>query len=316
MAKPIQLAGPDKACPDKDCHAAMTLLKCATLVVADAGAACERYARWMDYAVVERGAVPADLAASWGTPASTGREYAVLQPASGEPVFLRFVAGDPVPGYRPIRTFGWAATELCVTDVEAVNARMAQSPFAVIGPPKPLDGYATIKPMQVRGPDAEVVYLTQILVDDPASGLPRPRSLVDRPFIMVHACADLAAGIGWAREVLGLEVIDPVSLRYSMINLAFGQDEDAQTAIVTARYGDHTFLELDQYPAAATARPRHSGALPPGVAIVSMLHPDMARLGGHWLAEPVVRDGAVYGGRASGVVLTPDGAILEVIDAS
>ena len=157
-----------------------------------------------------------------------------LQPASGAEVFLRFVEGDPVPGYRPIRTYGWAAIELCVTDVEAVNARMLQSPFEVIGPPKPLDGFATIKPMQVRGADQETVYLTEILVDGPSHGLPSPQSLIDRPFIMVLACPDLTTGIAWTRDVLGLDVIDPVAIRYSMIALAFDLPPDEKTEIVTA----------------------------------------------------------------------------------
>ena len=45
-----------------------------------------------------------------------------------------------------------------------------------------------------------------------------------------------------------------------------------------------------------------------------MIHPDFARLDGHWLSPPVVRDGPLYGGRAVGVLHTPEGALLEVID--
>lgn len=292
----------------------MTLLKCATHVVADLAAAVARYGEWMDYTVAEAGEVPADLAAAWGAPASAGRRYAVLAPASGEAVFLRFVEGDPVPDYKPIRTFGWAAIELCVTDVHAVHERMKASPFEVIGPPKLLDGFATVTPMQVRGPDLETVYLTQINQPGPGTGLPEPQSLIDRPFIMVLACPDLAASMAWVREVLGLEMIDPVAINYSMISLAFGLPEGEKVALSTARGGGQTFLELDQYPAAATARPAHPGALPPGVAITTMLHPDFARLEPHWASAPVVREGPLYAGRRTGVLRTPEGALLEVIE--
>ncbi len=171
----------------------MTLLRCATLVVGDVEAATGRYVEWLDYAVVESGTLPDDLAAAWQAPASAGRPYSVLQPASGSQVLLRFVEGDGVPEYQPIRSFGWAATEICVQDVEIVNERMQRSEFEVIGPPKPLDGFPTVKPMQVRGPDREIVYLTEIRTDDPASGLPTPRTLIDRPFILVLACSDLEA---------------------------------------------------------------------------------------------------------------------------
>lgn len=295
----------------------MTLLKCATHVVDSVAATCARYERWMDFSVVEQGHVPSDLAAAWHCPASAGRAYAVLLPASGEQVFLRFIEGDPVPEYRPIRTYGWAAIELCVTDVEVVHTRMRESPFEVIGPPRMLDGFTTIKPMQVRGADAEVVYLTEFSGHDPALALPKPVSLIDRPFIIVHASRDLASGRHWLGDVLGLAVTDPVSIRYTMIERAFGLTAGDRTAIATAGWpGGETFLEFDQYPQQASDRPRHAGALPPGVAVVTMLHPEIARIDGHWLSPPHPREGAIYGGRLTGVLQTPDLALLEVIDAS
>ena len=291
----------------------MTLLRCATHVVDDLTAACQRYVEWMDYAVVEMGRVDEDLAALWLAPASEGRLYALLQPASGAGVYLRFVEGDAHEDYQPIRTYGWAAIELCVTDVDAVNRRMLESPFEVIGPPKDLDGFSTVKPMQVRGDDLEVVYLTQMLVDGPAHGLPSPQSLIDRPFIMVLACPDLKAGIAWVRDVLGMEVIEPVAIRYSMIAKAFDLPEGEKTEIVTAKWKGEVFLELDQYPQGARPRAAHPGALPPGVAITTMVHPDMARLEGHWAVEPAVREGVLYQGRCVGMLRTPEGALLEII---
>ena len=293
----------------------MTLLKCATHVVEDGAAASQRYSEWMDYRVVESGAVSSELAGSWMAPVTAGRSYTLLQPASGANTFLRFVEGDPVPEYRPIRTYGWAAIELCVQDVEVVNARMLRSPFEVIGPPKPLDGFTTVKPMQVRGQDLETVYLTEMLVDGPAHGLPAPASLIDRPFIMVLACPDLRRSATWVREVLGLEVIEPVSIHYSMISKAFDLPPEEKVELVTAKWKGEVFLELDQYPAAATKRTAHPGALPPGVAITTMEHPDFARFDGHWAAPPVRREGPLYAGRRVGMLRTPEDALLEVIEA-
>ncbi|NKI98333.1 VOC family protein [Novosphingobium sp. SG707] len=293
----------------------MTLLKCATHVVADLDDAVARYGAWMDYAVVESGVVDDGLAALWMAPGGAGRRYALMQPASGAQTFLRFVEGDVVADYTPIRSYGWAAIELCVTDVEAVNARMMASPFEIIGPPRPLDGFAIVKPMQVKGADKEVVYLTQILAPGAEHGLPAPQSLVDRPFIMVLACPDLRAAMDWARDVLGLEVIDPVAIRYSMIAKSFDLPEGQKTEISTGRWGDHVFLEFDQYPQGACPRPRIEGQLPPGVAITTMEHPDFARLAPHWAVPPAVREGALYQGRRTGMLLTPEGALLEVIEA-
>ena len=292
----------------------MTLLKCATLMVRDVAESADRYAKWLDYAVVEQGEVPGELAASWNAPASAGRPYVVMQPASGAEVFLRFIEADVVKAYEPIRTYGWAATEICVQDVEAVNARMEQSEFEIIGPPKPLDGFPTVKPMQVRGPDKEIVYLTEIRVDDPASGLPSPQSLIDRPFIMVLACADLLANIAWVRDVFGFEMIEPVAIAYTMISKAFGLPEDSKHELVTAKWKGEVFIELDQYPAGATPRPAHEGALPPGVSITTLTYPDFDRLEAHWTSPPVVRGGPMYGGRRVGVLTSPDGALFEVVE--
>ncbi len=294
----------------------MTLLACATHVVADLDAAVARYTAWFDYQVVAQGPLDAELAAAWGAPDSAGRASAVLQPASGADTFLRLVEGDRVPGYEPLRTYGWAATEICVQDVGVVHARMTQSPFMVIGQPKPLDGFEMVIPMQVEGPDQEIVYLTEIPEDGSALGLPVPRGFIDRPFIMVLASADIAATVVWAREVLGLVVSDPVAIRYTMLIRSFALPDEAKTLIATAGQPGDTVLEFDQYPAAATVRPCHPGALPPGVAVVTIRHPDIAQLAGHWASPPVRRDGAPYGGRLCGVLRSPDGALLEVIDGA
>lgn len=293
----------------------MTLLKCATLTVSNVDASTARYAQYFDYAVVEEGVVAEDLAAAWGTPASAGRPYAVMQPASGTPIFLRFVEGTPVADYEPIRSFGWAATEICVQDVEAVNERMiASGDFEVIGPPKPLDGFPNVKPMQVRGPDKEIVYLTEIRVEDASSGLPNAQALIDRPFIMVLACPDLEKTAAWLRDVLHLNVTDPVAIRYSMISLAFNLPAESRHALSTASWQGQVFLEADQYPEGAVERSVAAGELPPGVAIVSMAYPDLNRLDSHWFSEPTPRHGPLYGGARVGVLKTPEGALLEVIE--
>ena len=101
----------------------MRLLRAATLVTPDPEAAAARYGTWFDYTIAERGVVDPALAAAWQAPASAGRRFVVCQPASGAEIFLRFVEGPLVAGYRPLRSFGWAAIELCVQDVLAVAAR-------------------------------------------------------------------------------------------------------------------------------------------------------------------------------------------------
>ena len=293
----------------------MHLLRAATLVTRDPDATARLYATWFDYRVVEHGVVADTLAQSWGAPNAAGRRYAVCRPASGAEIYLRFVEGDAPTSYRALRTYGWAAIEICVQDVLAVEARMQASPFRIIGPPKPLDGLPTIFPMQVQGPDDEVVFLTQILGDLPEYELPRAQSLVDHLFILVLACSDLDASSRWLEHALHLQAGRALELSYGVLSAAFELPADHKHRIATLTHGRNVFLEVDQYPQNATARPRVSGELPPGVAIATFRHPDFDALEGPWITPPAPRDGAVYGGGRVGVMIGPDGALVEVVEA-
>lgn len=294
----------------------MTPLKCATHVVADVEAAAARFTQWLEYRVAKHGVVEDDEAALWCAPATAGRRQIVLRPASGTPIFVRLVEGDPVEDYRPIRTYGWAATEICIQDVAVIHERMRQSPFEVIGPPKPIPGLPVIHPMQVLSPDREIIYLTEIKPEGPEHGLPAPRSLVDHPFILVLASRDMAGTRTWFEQVVGLTFSDPMAIPYSMINKAFGLPADTLHTLTVGNRDGWDFIELDQYPAGATPRPRHPGALPPGVAICTLSLPDIDRLAGHWAVEPRRYDGPVYDGRRVGMLETPEGALLEIVEAS
>jgi hypothetical protein len=291
----------------------VNLLRAATLCVRDVEATASRYAQWMDYVVVERGVVDPALAASWGAPAASGRAFALCRPASDAEVFLRFVQADPPADYRPLRTFGWSAMEICVSDTLAVDRRMQASPFEVIGPPRELDGMPEIFPMQVRGPDDEIVYLTQIRGQPPGTRLPVAQAAIDRLFIMVLGSSDLGRTRRWFADELGLAASDEVSLRYTMLSKAFDLPADTKHAIATGGHGIDTFLEFDQYPAAAVVRAHAPDELPPGIAMVTLEHPDLTAVGADWLSRPQARDGAVYGGRRQGVVRCPDGALIELV---
>lgn len=294
----------------------MNLLRCATHTVSDLDATIARFSQWLDYSVVEQGEVPMDLASAWAAPASAGRRYAVMGPSSGAPVYLRFIEGDPVPAYLPIRSYGWAAIEICVQDVLAVNERMLMpdSPFPVIGPPTRIAGIDTIFPMQVRGPDQETLYFTEITTDAADSGLPRADSLIDKLFILVLACPDMRATAEWFANTLKLDITPPMAIRYSMISQAFDLPITDLHEIVTAKWGGDVFLEFDQYPDAAVVRPSHPDALPAGGSICSLIHPEFDSLDAEWLTLPAQYDSVVYGGGKMAVLKTPEGALLEVVE--
>lgn len=293
----------------------MRLLRAATLTTSDPQATAARYREFFDYETIETGRVDDGLAASWGAPAAAGQAYALCRPASGSPVFLRFVGGETPSGYQPLRTYGWAAIELCVQDTLKVNARVETSPFEIIGPPKALDGLPAIFPMQVKGPDAEIVYLTEIRADMPEYDLPRAASLVDTLFILVLACSDMAASMRWFESALGVSPGREIELVYTMLADAFGLPHDQKHRIATGVHERDCFLEFDQYPEGATARPGASGALKPGIALATLIHPDIDAIRAPWLTPPTVRSGALYEGRRAGVLRGPDDTLVEVMEA-
>ena len=294
-------------------------MRAATLSVADLNRSIETYGEWLDYSVEEHGELDAALASSWGAPAAAGRPYALMRPASGHDIFIRFVENRIHPDYVALRTFGWAAIEICVEDVLEVNDRIEQSPFEIIGPPREIDGLPAIYPMQVKGPDQEIVYFTQIRDDLPAFDLPRAEAFIDRLFILVMACSDMQASLDWLVENVDFAIgRERMEIVYTMLANAFGLPHEELHAISTMVHGKDVFLELDQMPPQATVRPRYDGELPQGVAVGTFLHPDFDALDAKcrdiWITPPTIHDSAVYGGRRAATVRALDGTLVEMVE--
>lgn len=293
----------------------MKLLRAATLTVADLGRSKHLYQEYFDYSVIEEGEVEQDLAVSWDAPGTAGCAYAILQPASGADIFIRFIEQPPVPEFKALRSYGWNAIEICVTDIHAANARMEASPFEIIGPPREIEGLDAIYPMQVKGPDEDIVYLTQIRDNLPAFDLPRAGAPIDKLFILVMGCSDLPASLAWMEKHAGVQIgREKMEIVYTMLAKAYGTPEDELHTIATMIHGRDVFLELDQYPDAATVRPRHDGMLVPGCAIGTFWHPDFDSLPGPWITEPVVREGPVYKGRRTATIKDLDGTLIEMVE--
>lgn len=295
-------------------------MRAATLSVADLNRSVGLYCQWLDYGLVEQGELDAGLAASWGAPSAAGRRFATLRPASGHDIFIRLVENRIHPAFKALVTYGWAAIEICVEDVLAANDRILQSPFEVVGPPKEIDGLPAIYPMQMKGPDEEIVYLTQIRDDLPAFDLPRAEALIDRLFILVMACSDMKASLAWVRDHINIDIgRDEMEIVYTMLANAFELPLEDPHIISTMVHGKDVFLELDQMPPQATRRPHYEGELPQGVAIGTFWHPEFddidAKCSELWIAEPAAHGSCIYGSRRAGTLRAPDGTLVEVVEA-
>lgn len=240
-----------------------------TCCVPDLQAIRESYLKWLDYRVLEHGVVPEAVADGWGASDAAGARYVTLGPASGEPVFLRFVEDERSRGWHALTTHGWNVAEFVVKDVDALASSFDGSPFRIIGPPASLQRFPMIRAMQVLGPAGECMYFTQV---GPGSGLDlaTAESFVGRVFIVVAGGPDLGAMFA-AYGDFDNAVDPPVSTRVRVISRQNGLPEETEYAHGLIKLGSGTLVELDEYPAATRPRAVADDALPPGMAMVSFV---------------------------------------------
>ncbi len=285
-----------------------------TITTPDLDAALGDYRDALGLMVVQTGTLAPDLAASWAAPASTGARFATLQPTSGAPCFLRLVEQSTPPEFMPTRTFGWAAFEITVQDVFGWPARLAGSGFDIVGPPREIAGLPYFVAMQMLGRGREMIYLNEVRQDTPSSDLPRAASPVDHIFIVILACADREAALGWYRDRLSLDIGGHYTIEYTMINQAFGLPEGTQSTITMVQKGRMPIVEVDGYPPATTPRPGPSDCLPAGNAMVTLAVDDLDALGLDFITPPVPRMGPLYGDRRTATVRGLAGELIELIE--
>lgn len=296
----------------------MRLIRAATLTVSSLEGSKSLYCDWLDYQCVEQGFISKELAASWDAPKTTGQPYVVLQPASDAQVYIRMIEQPAVPSYEALRSYGWAAIEICNQNTLKVNSRMERSPFDIIGPPKQLDGLPAIFAMQVKGPDKEIVYLTEIREDPATVHLPKAESFIDKLFILVMACSNIETSAAWIEKHLLMDKAESMNIVYSMINKAFKLPSDTRHALATVKHEADVFLEIDAYPKETTIRKTNKGMLPPCAAIGSFIHPKFEKLmhinKEQWITPPTHREGVIYKGKRAGTLRDPDGTLIEIIE--
>lgn len=263
-----------------------------THVVADLGAVEAAYTGWLDYQLVDRGQVGADYAQRWEVPAMQGCPMVMLLPASGEAFFLRFVEHPSARQYRALTSFGWTATEFVVQDVDALQARLADSPFKIIGQPMGLNRFPMIRAMQVIGPGGECLYLTEVGAGSGLTLAPA-QSFVGRAFIVVAGGPDLTAMFAIYADFANA-VDPPVATPVRIISEANGLPIETLHMHGLVRLGGGTMIELDGYPSAAVPRVVAPGALPPGMAIVHFIvsgHPSAVYRGAGGEVVEFIRQG-------------------------
>lgn len=284
------------------------------VAVPDLDAALADYHGRLGFALVERGTVPGELAASWGIAGLAGRAMATLQPTSGAHCFLRLIE-QPLPSdFVPTTSYGWAAYEITVQDVFGWPAKIAGSGFDIIGAPKEIAGLPYFVAMQVHGPGREMLYFNETRSATPSSDLPFAASPMDHIFITILAAPDREAAVAWYQHRLKLDLGETYTIAYSMINTAFGLPADTMSSLTMVQKGRMPIVEIDDYPAQTTSRRADPGCLPPGNSLVTLMVDSLDAINLDWITPPARLAGPLYGGARAATVIGPAGELLELVE--
>jgi len=292
----------------------LTAIIAVTLTVSDVAAVEETYGEYFGYQVVERGQLTSELAQVLQAAQLEGNEFLLMQPESGEPVYLRVIQQDETEGFAAMKTWGWNSNEILVQDTYAVHERLKDSPFQIIGEPRGLSMNPNIIAMQVLGPANELIYLTRIPEGKSLFNLGSAKSFIDRTFIVVLGGPDIAAMQSFYADRLGMPTTHPAPSTISVLANAYGLPPDHSFKLGIVRFPENFLIELDEYPPQATARPQRPGELPPGMAVVSFAVDDLDQLDVEFLAPPRVVGAAPYEGRRVALTRGVAGELIELIE--
>jgi len=290
-------------------------IKVATVSAPDLDGACKSYQDFFSYHIIDQGTVSQELANAWGTSKMAGKRYITMGPESGSQVYIRLVENDPAPDYKYLKTYGWNAIEITVTDVEALNEKLKNSPFDIIGDPAYLDFSDKIYPMQAVGLADEVFYLNQVRGDLPDYDLPMARSFVDQIFIMILATPDMQKTVDFYRDNLGWSQGNTYNVKYSVINDVFDLPEETPHYLSMTCVGRIVNNEIDQYPDSTVERDCADDMLAPGIAMTSYIVEDLDKVKAPFIAAPITLEMAPYEGRRSACCIGAAGELIELIEA-
>jgi catechol 2,3-dioxygenase-like lactoylglutathione lyase family enzyme len=297
----------------------MRLLKDISIVTHCVSNLDSEIAAWtsqLDYRVLTAGVLPAELCHAWNTPADQGLPFAVLGPASGAAVFIRLIQAGARSGYWPPVTWGWNVTEILVEDPDQLARQFAGSPFRRLGGPGDL--YSSPKApraIQTCGPAGTTLYFTRILPGGSRYGLHGAQSRVDRVFNVIVGGPSMDALRNFYGNTLGLRVSEPIPFVMTMAAAATGAPPDTLFPIAVATVRPRNcIIELDEYPATTSARPRGKGQLPGGISMVSFKVDNLDDIALPFRAPPIAINDAPYDGRRIAVIEGPAGEWLELVE--
>ena len=265
-------------------------IRIVTHCVADIEQEISTWSKRLGYQLVDRGALDQELCQAWRTPKEVGLMYALLQPESGYPTYIRFVETGPRVGYWPPVTWGWNATEILVTDPDQLAIDLENSPIRRFGGPGDLYQQPKApRAIQTLSASGAMLYFTRIQPGGSRYGLHGAKTYVDRIFNVVLGGPSLDELQHFYANKLGLRVGDPMPFTMTLVAQACNAPPETPFPICVAPLrARHSILELDEYPENSSPRPRESGHLPGGMSMVSFLVDNLDEFGINFRSDPRV----------------------------
>lgn len=273
----------------------------------------DAYRKFLGFEIVHAGKVSKALAHHWRAPAAAGRRYALLSPGGGKTGYLRVVETHIPQDYKPYYTYGWAAAELIVQDVDALAIKLADSAFRTLRPPADLSFTDRIRAMQVMSPGGEVLYLTQFKGQYLNHPMPVAEHFVDHAFIVILSGSSMADMQEWYGNNLGTKPAPSMPVVISAMSIARELPLDTRYELAALQLDGAYFLELDVMPPGTVPRTALPGELKPGICIASFevaAIPDALAAAG----KPVVLADAPYNGSRALLLEGPAGELVELIE--
>jgi len=282
-------------------------ISCVTVSAPDLEAIETVYSRNFGYQVAERSQVTDAQAQLWGTPAMTGANVLIMNPACGNDFVFRFIERPKQNDYVSLTDWGWNASEVLVENVDELAEKLVEGDFEILGEPKNLSFTDDIRAMQLRGPADEVLYMTELKAPIPGMELPTARAFVDGTFIVILGGGDINAMIDFYHGQFDVPKAAPIESRVTGLAKAFGMDIETRFPIAALGIRDKNMVEVDELPEQAGPRPNQEGMLPPGIAMVSFLSNAAAP------SDAINSEGLPYNGRSVSFATGAAGELIELI---
>ena len=286
-----------------------------TMLVTNLSVTEQAYDDYFAYETVVEGNVNENLASAWDAEAMINHPYIIMQPESGEDVYLRFIEDKEKTNYKPVGTHGWNSTEILVEDPDKLAEELDNSPFRIIG--MPYDLYPTPnapRAMQVLGPSDEMIYLTRIIPDGSGYNLGSAKSYVDRVFIMVVGGPSMEELQEYYRETFDMPVTEASDWTIGVISRLNDLPEDTLYPLAIAEFDKDFLIELDEYPEAIVPREIADGHLPPSTSVVSFFVDSLDAIDVIWREKPTTIESFPYNGRKVGVTVGVAGEWIELVE--